>query len=179
MIDLSGYTTGGFQRGASPLKEAAWWTVRALFFQTALPWPSALRVALLRLFGARIGKGVVIRSHVNITFPWRFSAGDHVWLGEEVLILSLAPVAIESNCCISNRAFLCTGSHDFSSPGFTLRTSPITIREGSWVGAAAFISPGIQVGPGSMVAAGSVVLADVPPRVIVRGNPAAVVKQLS
>jgi len=179
MIDLSGYTTGGFQRGASPLKEAAWWTVRALFFQTALPWPSALRVALLRLFGARIGKGVVIRSHVNITFPWRFSAGDHVWLGEEVLILSLAPVAIESNCCISNRAFLCTGSHDFSSPGFTLRTSPITIREGSWVAAAAFISPGIEVGPGSMVAAGSVVLADVPPRVIVRGNPAAVVKQLS
>lgn len=178
MIDLSGYTTGDFKRGAPRLKEMAWWAVRALFFQTPLPWPSGLRAALLRLFGAKIGEGVVIRSQVNITFPWRFSAGDHVWLGEEVLILSLAPVAIESNCCISQRAFLCTGSHDFSSAAFTLRVSPITIREGSWVAAAAFIAPGVQVGPGSMVAAGSVVLADVPARVVVRGNPAVVAKQL-
>jgi putative colanic acid biosynthesis acetyltransferase WcaF len=178
MIELSGYTTGGFDRGASRLKEGAWWVARAVFFQTLLPWPSRLRVALLRLFGAKMGEGVVIRSHVNITFPWRFSAGDHVWIGDEVVILSLAPVAIESNCCISQRAFLCTGSHDFSSPGFTLRTSAITIREGSWVAAAAFIAPGVQVGPGSMVAAGSVVLADVPPSVIVRGNPAIAAKQL-
>ena len=178
MIDLAIYTTGEFQRGASRLKETAWWAVRALFFQTPLPWPSALRVGLLRLFGARIGKGVVIRSQVNITFPWRFSAGDYVWIGEEVLIISLAPVAIESNCCISQRAFLCAGSHDFSSPAFTLRTSPITIREGSWVAAAVFIAPGVSVGPGSMVAAGSVVLADVPGRVVVRGNPAAVVREV-
>jgi len=179
MIDLSGYTTGDFRRGASPLKEAAWWAVRALFFLTPLPWPSALRVALLRLFGATVGAGVVIRSQVNITFPWRFSAGNHVWIGEEAFILTLAPVSIESNCCISQRAFLCTGSHDFSSPAFTLRTAPVTIREGSWVAAAAFIAPGVQVGPASMVAAGSVVLADVPPHVIVRGNPAAVIKQLA
>jgi len=178
MINLAGYTTGDFSRGASPLKEAAWWAVRALFFQTPLPWPSALRVALLRLFGASVGKGVVIRSQVNITFPWRFSAGDHVWIGEEVVILTLAPVAIESNCCISQRAFLCTGSHDFSSPAFTLVTSPITIHEGSWVAAGAFIAPGVHVGPASMVASGSVVLADVPPRVRVRGNPATVAKQL-
>jgi len=174
MINLSGYTTGGFERGASPMAEAAWWLVRALFFLTPIPWPSRLRVALLRLFGARVGEGVVIRSQVNITFPWRFTAGDHVWLGEEVLILSLASVTIESHCCISQRAFLCTGSHDFSSPAFTLVTRPITIHEGSWVAASAFIAPGVEVGPGSMVAAGSVVLHNVPSGVIVRGNPAAV-----
>lgn len=178
MIDLAGYTTGGFQRGASPLKEAAWWAVRALFFQTLVPWPSGLRVALLRLFGARIGQGVVIRSHVNITFPWRFSAGDHVWIGDEVLILTLAQVTIESNCCISQRAFICTGSHDFSTPAFSLQTKPIIIHAGTWVAAAAFIAPGVQIGPGSMVAAGSVVLADVGARMIVRGNPAVVVKSL-
>ena len=178
MINLSGYTTGGFERGASPLKEAAWWAVRAVFFQSPLPWPSAVRVGLLRAFGARIGEGVVIRSQVNITFPWRFAAGDHVWIGEEVLILSLAPVEIERNCCISQRVFLCTGSHDFGSPAFSLKTSGITIREGCWVAAMAFVAPGVEIGPGSMVAAGSVVLADVPPGVIVRGNPAAVVKQM-
>ena len=163
MINLASYTTGGFQRGAPPLKEAAWWLVRALFFLTPLPWPSALRVALLRMFGAQGGaRGVVIRSQVNITFPWRLPPGDHVWIGEEVLILSLAPVSIESNCCISQRAFLCTGSHDFSSPAFTLKTEGITICEGSWVAASAFIGPGVTVGPGSMVAAGSVATADVP-----------------
>jgi len=178
MIDLEGYTTGSFDRGASRLTEAAWWVVRALFFQGSFPWPSSLRVALLRSFGARIGEGVVIRSRVNVTFPWRLTLGDHVWLGEETLIISLAAVTIESNCCISQRAFLCTGSHDFSSPGFNLITRPVTIRAGSWVAAAAFIAPGIEVGQGSMVAAGSVVLNDVPPQVIVRGNPATVVKQL-
>ncbi|MGA3170504.1 MAG: WcaF family extracellular polysaccharide biosynthesis acetyltransferase [Chthoniobacteraceae bacterium] len=179
MIDLAGYTTGGFQRGASPLKEAAWWAVRALFFQTPLPWPSGLRVALLRAFGAKIGEGVVIRSQVNITFPWRLAAGDHVWIGDEVMILSLAEVTIESNCCISQRAFICTGSHDFSSPAFTLKTSAVTIREGSWVAAGAFVAPGVKIGPGSMVTAGSVVTEDVGEGVIVRGNPAVVVKRLA
>jgi len=178
MIELSGYTTGDFQRGASALKEAAWWVVRALFFQTPLPWPSGVRVALLRAFGAKVGEGVVIRSQVNITFPWRFSAGDHVWIGEDVLILSLAQVTIESNCCISQRAFLCTGSHDFSSPAFSLRTRAITIREGSWVAAGAFVAPGVTVGPGSMVTAGSVVVVDTGVGVIVRGNPAVVVKRV-
>ena len=178
MIDLAGYTTGDFQRGASRLQEASWWAVRALFFLTPLPWPSRLRVALLRVFGARIGCGVVIRSQVNITFPWRFTVGDYVWIGDEVMIISLAHVTIESNCCISQRAFLCTGSHDFASPAFTLITKPITIREGSWVAASAFVAPGVSVGPGSMVAAGSVVATDVPARVIVRGNPATVVKEL-
>lgn len=177
MINLAGYSRGDFERGASPLKEAAWWVVRALFFQTPVPWPSELRVGLLRMFGAKVGAGVVIRAQVNITFPWRFTAGDHVWIGEEALILSLAPVVIESNCCISQRAFLCTGSHDFSSPAFTLKTAGITIREGSWVAATAFIAPGVTVGPGSMVGAGSVVVGDVGPGVIVRGNPAVVVKQ--
>lgn len=179
MIDLSGYSTGGFSRGASRLKEAAWWGVRALFFQTPIPLPSGLRVALLRLFGARVGEGVVIRAGVNITFPWRFTAGDHVWIGEEVVILTLAPVSIESHCCISQRAFLCTGSHDFASPAFTLRTSPITIRHGSWVAAGAFIAPGVEVGPGSMVTAGSVVLGNTGPGVIVRGNPAQVIKTVA
>ncbi|HEX4085158.1 MAG TPA: WcaF family extracellular polysaccharide biosynthesis acetyltransferase, partial [Chthoniobacteraceae bacterium] len=176
---LASYTTGDFQRGASIAKEAAWWAVRALFFQTPLPWPSALRVALLRAFGARVGQGVVIRARVNITFPWRLTLGDDVWIGEETLILSLAQVTIESNCCISQRTFLCTGSHDFSSPAFTLKTAAITIREGSWVAAGAFIGPGVSVGPGSMVTAGSVAAKDVPARVIVRGNPAELVKKLA
>jgi putative colanic acid biosynthesis acetyltransferase WcaF len=178
MINLSGYTTGAFERGAPPAIEALWWVVRAIFFLTPIPWPAELRVILLRAFGAKIGEGVVVRSGVNITFPWRFTAGDHVWIGDEVMILSLAPVVIGSNCCISQRTFLCTGSHDFSSPAFSLKTAPITIKDGCWVAASAFIAPGVEIGPASMVTAGSVVVTNVPPRVIVRGNPATVIKEM-
>lgn len=176
-MDLSRYSTRGFSRGAPRWKEALWLGTKLIFFQMSVPWPSALRVGLLRVFGARVGRGVVIRERVNISFPWRLELGDHVWLGEEVMILSLACVTIESNVCISQRAFLCTGSHNFQSPDFDLLTSPIVIRSRSWIAAQAFIGPGVEVGPGSMVAASSVVSRNVPPNVLVRGNPAALAKR--
>ncbi|HEX8297141.1 MAG TPA: WcaF family extracellular polysaccharide biosynthesis acetyltransferase [Chthoniobacteraceae bacterium] len=171
-MELRGYTTGDFDRGAPAWKEALWVGMKCLFFQNPIPWPSELRVMLLRAFGARIGEDVTIRSQVNVTFPWRLEVGDHVWIGEEVIILSLAPVRLESNVCLSQRAFLCTGSHDFAAPKFDLVTKPITVRAGSWIAAQAFIAPGVEIGPGSMVTAGSVVVATVPPRSIARGNPA-------
>ena len=178
-MQLRGYTVGDFDRGAPRWKEALWILVKWAFFLSAFPWPSALRVALLRMFGASIGAGVVIRANVNVSYPWRLTLGDDVWLGEETVILSLAPVVIESSVCVSQRAFLCTGSHDFRSEKFTLVTKPITVRGGSWIAAQAFISPGVEIGGGSMVCAGSVVMGNVPPRSIVRGNPAQVVKQLA
>ena len=110
----------------------------------------------LRIFGAKVGRGVVIRSRVNITFPWRFSCGDHVWIGDEVLILSLAPVCLGSNVCISQRAFLCTGSHRFSRETFDLVTRPITIGDGCWIAAQAFVGPGVELPPGTLVKAGEV-----------------------
>lgn len=156
MIDLSRFRNDGFERGAPVWKEAAWWLVRSLCFASWFPVPSVVKVLLLRAFGARIGTGVVIRSRVNITFPWRFTCGDHVWIGDEVLILSLAEVRLGSHVCVSQRAFLCTGSHNFKSPGFDLITAPIEIGDSSWVAAQAFVGPGAVVPPGTMVKAGSV-----------------------
>ena len=124
-MKLREYTTGGFDRGQPGWFEALWVVVKCLFFLNPVPWPSELRVALLRAFGAKIGRGVVIRSQVNVTFPWRLTIGDDVWLGEEVLILSLAPVTLESDICISQRTFLCTGSHQFRGPNFDLVTKPM------------------------------------------------------
>jgi len=178
-MKLEGYTTGSFERGAPAWKEALWVAVKCVFFLNPLPWPSALRVALLRAFGARIGSGVVVRANVNVTFPWRLEVGDHVWLGEEVLVLSLAPVRIGSHVCVSQRAFLCTGSHRFETPGFDLVTMPVTIHDRSWIAAQAFVGPGVEIGPDSMVAAGSVVTATVPAGAMVQGNPASVVKEFA
>ena len=177
-MDLSRYENSDFDRGVPLWKEVLWMLVRNQFFQTTVPWPSELRVMLLRAFGASIGNGVVIRAYVNISFPWRLKLGDHVWIGEDVGILSLAKVTIESHVCVSQRAYLCTGSHDYRREDFKLITRPITIRTGSWVAAAAFIGPGVEIGAGAVVAAGSIVNRDVPARALVRGNPAEVVKEL-
>ena len=177
-MDLSIYDNSDFDRGAPRWKEAVWTLVRFLFFQNAFPWPSPLRCALLRAFGAKIGRKVVIRANVNISFPWRLTIGDHVWIGEDVGILTLAPVTIESNVCISQRAYLCTGSHDFRREDFKLQVAPITVREGSWIAAACFIAPGVEIGAGAIVSAGSVVFTNVAPKAFVRGNPAAVVSEM-
>ena len=173
MIDLSRYSSQGFDRGASRLKEAAWWVVKLTFFLPAWPWPSSLRCWWLRRFGAMVGRGVVIRSRVNISFPWRFRCGDHVWIGEEVAILSLAPVTLGSHVCLSQRSFLCSGSHDFSRETFDLVTAPITLGSGCWVGAQAFVGPGVVFGDASRCGAGAVVIRDVPAATAVFGVPAA------
>ena len=177
-MDLSRYDNSDFDRGVPWWKEALWVLVRDQFFQTGLPWPSHLRVALLRAFGARVGENVVVRGNVNVSFPWRLTVGDHVWIGEDAGILSLADVTIEDHVCISQRAYLCTGSHDYRREDFRLITRPITVRAGSWIAAAAFIAPGVEIGAGAVVAAGSIVTKNVPPHTLVRGNPAGVVRTL-
>jgi putative colanic acid biosynthesis acetyltransferase WcaF len=125
-----------------------------------------------------VGEGVVIRSGVNITFPWRLELGSHVWIGEQAYLLSLAAIVVEDSVCISQRAFLCTGSHDYTRPTFDLKIAPITLRHGSWIAAQAFVGPGVEVGHGSVVSAGAVVIENVEARVLVRGNPATVAKRL-
>lgn len=171
LINLANYQSG-MDRGAPRWKEAAWVACRMLFFLPRVPLPSIFRAGLLRLFGAKIGAGLVIRSGVSITFPWRLVIGDHVWLGEEALIHNLALVTIGSHCCISQRAFLCAASHDFRDSNFALVLKPIAVGSGCWIAAQAFVGPGTKIGDGSMICAASMVAGCVPPYSMVRGNPA-------
>ena len=179
MIRLSSYSNSDFDRGAPAWKECLWWVFRSLLFAPWFPVPSALKVAVLRAFGASVGTGVVIRSRVNITFPWKLMIGDHVWIGDEVLILSLAPVRIGENSCISQRAFICTGSHDYRKESFDLVTQPVSIGESCWIGANVFIGPGVDIAAGAVCAAGAVVVKSVSPHQVVGGNPARMISSSS
>jgi len=164
--------TVGLDRGRSRFVEAAWYLTKMIFFLPAIPWPSRLRVALLRAFGAKVGKGVLIRQRTNIHMPWKLEVGDHCWIGEEVWIVNLEPVRIGSHCCISQRAFLCTGSHDYQTADFRYRNAPITVEDGAWVGAQAFVGPGVVVGRETVLGAGSVASRDLGAGLIYAGVPA-------
>jgi putative colanic acid biosynthesis acetyltransferase WcaF len=135
-----------------------------------------LKVAVLRLFGARIGKNVRIKPRVNIHFPWKLEVGDYAWIGEEAFILNFEPIKIGSHCCISQRAFLCAGNHDYREPDMRFRNQPITIDDGAWVGAQVFVGPGITIGSETVLTAGSVVTRSQPPQMICSGNPCAPVR---
>jgi len=171
---LDRYPAKSFDRGAPLWKEALWILVSCLWFETPFPFPSSWRRFWLRRFGAQVGRGVVIRSKVRITMPWRLSIGDYSWIGEETQLLTLARIDIGSHVCISQRAFLCTGSHDFRSLTFDLITRPIRIGNEAWIAAQSFVGPGVEIGRGTVVCAGSIVVRSLPEGVIARGNPAQV-----
>jgi colanic acid biosynthesis glycosyl transferase WcaI len=161
----------GLHRGRPKWVEALWYLVKCLFFLSPLPWPSGFKATLLRGFGARIGRGVVIKPRVNIHLPWKLEVGDHAWIGEEACILNLEPVTLGSHCCISQRVFLCTGNHDFRRPEFPYRNRPIVVEDGVWIGACCFVAPGTRVGTDSVVQAHSTVSGTLEGNFIYRGHP--------
>lgn len=161
----------GLDRGVGKFKEVMWYLVKVCFFLSALPFPRNFKVFLLRLFGAKVGKGVVIKPRVNIHFPWKLNIGDFVWIGEEVFILNFELIVLENNSCISQRVFLCGGNHDFRIPSMPYRNGSIQVKEGAWVGANVFVGPNVVIGVDSVVTAGSVVTRDLEPNGIYRGNP--------
>lgn len=169
--DFSTYTPGPFRRGRPALIELLWIVIQALFVKSWLPG-SLHRRALLRLFGAKIGRGVTVKPGVRIKFPWRLNVGDHSWLGEDVWIDNLGDVTVGKSCCLSQGAYLCTGNHDWTSPGFDLIVKPITIEDGAWIGARAAIAPNVRIGKGAILGMGSVATRDVEAWTINQGVPA-------
>ena len=164
--------TKGLDRGASKLKELLWYFCKMLFFLSAFPYPSGFKCFLLKLFGAKVGDGVVIKPRVNIHFPWKLLIGNHAWIGEEVFILNFEEISIGNHSCISQRAFLCGGNHDFRVQSMPYRNGPITISDGAWIGANVFVGPKVIVGIDAVVTAGSVVTQSLEKNTIYRGNPA-------
>jgi putative colanic acid biosynthesis acetyltransferase WcaF len=171
-VKLSKFDNSWYKPGRSSASRSIWYLINVLFLKTYLNPFSGLKVFILRLFGAGIGKGVVIKPGVNIKYPWYIVIGDNAWIGERVWIDSLAKVSIGSNCCISQGAYLCSGNHDYTKEGFDLIVKPIIIEDGVWIGAKAIICPGVTIRSHSVITAGSVVTHDTEPYTVYQGNPA-------
>ncbi len=176
-VQLKSYDNSWFDPGRSALWRAAWFLLGSPLFRSRLLPVSSFRVRLLRLFGARVGDGVVIRHDVNIKYPWHLVIGDDCWIGERVWIDSLTTVRIGRDVCISQGAYLCTGNHNWSDPAFGLMIAPIQLNDGAWAGAMCLLTPGAVLGNGAVAAAGSVVSGTIPDFEIYAGNPAVFLKK--
>ncbi|NDZ93635.1 putative colanic acid biosynthesis acetyltransferase [Streptomyces sp. SID6673] len=159
-FSLSEFTPRGYHRGRGILWQLSWLVVSSMIVRQ---WfcPRGLRVAILRAFGARIGRGCVIREGVRIHWPWKLTVGDFSWLGQGTWILNLEPVTIGSNTCISQEVMLCTGSHDRRSVDFRFDNAPIVVGDGVWIACRSTVLRGCTVGDRAVIGAHALVRTDV------------------
>lgn len=168
-VDLTLNSDRGTRLGLRLAWEVVWpiltgWTPRWIL--------NGWRRGVLRLFGAKIGCGVMVQRSTQVWQPWRLTIGDHCWIDGRVKLYSVDQITIGAHAIVSEGAYICTASHDVTSPTFQLKTAPIEIGDMAWVCSRAIVLPGVKIGEGAVVAAGAVVAKDVPPWTIVGGNPA-------
>lgn len=169
--DLSSYDNSKYYFGKL-LKRLLWYFTNILFFKTMLPFPSSLKVSILKVFGAKMGKGIVIKPYTYIKYPWFLTIGDNCWIGEGVWIDSLTYIKIGNNVCLSQDSYLLTGNHDYKKSSFDLLLGQIIIEDGVWIGAKSIVCPGVTCKTHSILAVGSVANHELEPYSIYQGNPA-------
>lgn len=176
-------TTAPIQPQPSPwsfgvnVRRVLWSLVQGTLFHWSFHTWHGWRCGLLRCFGTRVGKEVCVRPSVRIEMPWNLQLGDGVVVGEGVALYCLGQVSVGRRATISQYAHLCAGTHDYTRRSFPLLTKPIVVGEEVWIATDAFIGPGVTVGDRAVVGARAVVVKDVPPDMVVAGNPAKVIKR--
>ncbi len=174
--DLSKFTIGNYVAGPK-WKVFVWYFVNYLVFDSGLPWPYALKRNLLRMFGAKIGKGLIIKTKVSIKYPWKLNVGEHCWIGESVWIDNLEVVSIGNNVCLSQGAMLLTGNHDYTLSDFPYRLGKIVLEDGVWIGAKSVVCPGVVCKSHSILTVNSVATKELKQWTIYSGNPAITVRE--
>lgn len=172
---LADFENSWYNPGAGFLKKTIWYFVNALFFNSFFPI-NAIKIFLLKLFGAKIGKGVIIKPFVSVKYPWKLTVGNHVWIGEKVWIDNLDSVIIENNVCISQGALLLCGNHNYKKSSFDLMIGKIILKEGSWIGAKAIVTGNVIVEENAILQVASVASTNLDKNGIYRGNPALKIK---
>jgi len=173
--DLSTYNNSWYQPG-SRVKQLLWYVVSMLFFRGSWNVFSGIKLFWLKIFGATLGKGIVIKPKVIIKYPWKLTVGNYCWIGEGVWIDNLDQVTMEDNVCVSQGALLQCGNHNFKSKNFDLMVAPINLKSGSWVGAKSAVAPGVTFESHAVLSMGSVATQNLEAYCIYTGNPAVKVK---
>ena len=176
-VNLASFTTGNFDKGAGGMKQALWFFVSAMFVRASWNPFMGIKIFLLRAFGAKIGRGLVIKNNVTVKFPWKLTLGDNCWLGEHCWIDNLDYVVIGNNVCISQGTMLLTGNHDYTEASMPYRNAPIRIEDGAWIGAQATVCPGVTAHMQSILTVGSVATKDMDENCIYQGNPAVCIRK--
>lgn len=176
-VRLETFRNDWYDPGRGTVVRILWTIVNGLFFLTWFPWPSALKARLLRLFGARVGRGVVIKPRVNVKYPWNLTIGDHAWIGEAAWIDSLARVTIGESACVSQGCTIETGNHDWSHTTFDLVVKEVVLEDGAWAAVKSLLLPGARLASHAILGAGSVLAGDTEPYGIYVGVPAKKVKE--
>ncbi len=176
MVNLANYDNSWYKPG-NPFKRFIWYYVNVIFFKSSLFPFYRFKIFLLKLFGAAVGEGVLIKPNVNIKYPWLLTIGNNVWVGENVWIDNLAKVSIGNNVCISQGVLLLCGNHNYSSPTFNLIVKPIIIEEGVWLTAKCIVTGNAVCAKNSVFGIGTVINFISEPNAIYNGNPAIKIKE--
>lgn len=177
-VDLSKFDNKKYKHGASSFKYILWHFINSVVFMNPLNPSSALRVFILRSFGAKIGHGVSMnKPYINIKYPWKLTIGNHVWIGERTWIYNMDEIEIGDHVNIAQGAMLLTGNHNYKSVEFEVFTKPIKIEEGVFIGAFSVVCPGVTCKSHSVLAVNSVAKTDLEPYTIYEGNPSTPVRK--
>lgn len=175
-VDLSTFRNDWYKPG-NIVKRTVWFITGRIFINTYLPFPQPVKRFVLRVFGAYLGKRVVIKPKVNIKYPWKLSIGDNSWIGELAWIDNLGQVSIGSNVALSQGCFLLCGNHDYKKASFDLIIGDISIEDGAWIGARSVVCPGVTCGSHSVLSAGSVATKNLEPYNVYQGVPAVKIRK--
>jgi putative colanic acid biosynthesis acetyltransferase WcaF len=171
-VRLAGFDNSWYDPGKPLFVRAAWMAANRVFLLTSFPWPSKVKRAVLRAFGAEVGSGVVLKPRINVKYAWKLRIGDDAWIGEAVWIDCLAKVTIGANACLSQGCVIETGNHDWSSPTFDLKLGEVVLERGSWAAVCSLLLPGSRLARNAVLGAGSVLSGETEPHGVYLGNPA-------
>lgn len=176
-VRLDTFSNAWYSPGRSTPIRLLWMVCNAVFLLTWFPWPNRLKRWLLRCFGARVGRGVVVKPRVNVKYPWNLEIGDHAWIGEAAWLDSLARIHIGAHACMSQGCVIETGNHDWSKSTFDLVVRPVVIEDGAWAAVGSLLLPGARLASHAVLGAGSVLSGDTEPYGVYVGVPAAKVRE--